>query len=124
MNDDLYREAILDHNDHPRNFGELAGANVSAQQQNASCGDEANVQLRVEDGIVRAVGFTGQGCAISQAATSMVTERLIDMHVEDVLAMGEEDITELLGVTMSPMRMKCALLGLQTIQRGLRKQAR
>ena len=121
--DDLYREHILDHYKHPRNYGELDDPKVSVEGQNPLCGDHLHLDVRVEDGTVAAIRFHGKGCAISQAATSMLTELVEGRPVEEVAALGREDIVEEVGIPLSPMRLKCALLGLGTLKVALNRAA-
>ena len=122
MNDDLYRENILDHNADPRHFGAIEDADVDEGKVNVSCGDEVRVQLKLDGDRVAEMHFTGRGCAISQASTSMLTEKIRGETIETILGWGPDDITAMLGVTLSPSRMRCALLGLETVKRGLEKR--
>lgn len=117
--DSLYRELILDHSKNPRNKGSLDPADFSYQDVNPLCGDEIRIDLRVEDDRVSDIKFSGRGCAISQAATSMLTEMVIGQPVEAVKEISKEDVLEELGVPIGPARMKCALLGLKVLKAGL-----
>lgn len=119
MGDSLYRELILDHSKNPRNKGTLDPSDYSYQDVNPLCGDEVRIDLRVEKDVVSDVKFSGRGCAISQAATSMLTEMIIGRPVEAVKAISKEDVLEELGVPIGPARMKCALLGLKVLKAGL-----
>jgi nitrogen fixation protein NifU and related proteins len=121
--DDLYREHILDHYKNPRNHGTLDDPKVSVEGQNPLCGDHLQLDVRVEDGRVAAIRFSGKGCAISQAATSMLTEMVEGKPVDEVAALGREDIVEEVGIPLSPMRLKCALLGLGTLKVALNRAA-
>lgn len=116
---DLYSEIILDYYKHPRNKGTLSDATNSATENNPLCGDSIHIDLKIENNIVKEIKFSGQGCAISQAAVSMLTEQLIGKSVQKVQALSNEEITEMLGIPISPGRMKCALLGLQTVKKAL-----
>lgn len=119
MTDGMYREQILDHSKYPRNRGTLDPADYSYQDVNPLCGDEIRMDLRVTDGMVSEVKFSGRGCAISQAAASMLTELVAGQPVEAVKAISKEDVLEELGVPIGPARMKCALLGLKVLKAGL-----
>ncbi|HEX8645764.1 MAG TPA: SUF system NifU family Fe-S cluster assembly protein [Thermoleophilaceae bacterium] len=115
--DALYREAILDHYKHPHNFGELDDADLEFEDNNPLCGDELKVQLKVgDDGRVETVRFSGQGCAISQASASMISDEIKGMSVEELRRLDKSAILELLGIDISATRMKCALLSLKVIK--------
>ena len=119
MSQDIYREAILDHSKHPRNKGTLEHPAFTFEDTNPLCGDEIRVDLHVEGDRVAAVRFSGRGCAISQAAASMLTEMVDGQPVEAVKALTKDDILEELGVPVSPARLKCALLGLKVMKAAL-----
>ncbi|HEY8238786.1 MAG TPA: SUF system NifU family Fe-S cluster assembly protein [Candidatus Limnocylindrales bacterium] len=117
--DDLYRDYILEHYRRPHNFGVLDGATISQEGANPLCGDRITMQLRVRGGVIDGVGFTGRGCAISQASASLLTDEIKGKPVDTVNAMGASDVIDLLGIEISPARMKCALLSLETLQGAL-----
>src|SRR5687767_671091 len=120
--DQLYRELILDHYKNPRNQGLLEEADAAAEGQNPLCGDEVTVSIRLGDGdIVEEVGFEGRGCAISQAATSMLTDLIKGRTAAEVAAMPKEELLEELGIPLTPVRLKCALLGLGVLKLALHK---
>lgn len=119
MGDSLYREIILDHSKNPRNKGTLDPNDFSYVDVNPLCGDEIRIDVRVENDIVSEIKFSGRGCAISQAAASMLTELALGRPVADVKAITKEDILDELGVPIGPARMKCALLGLKVLKAGL-----
>ena len=109
----LYREVILDHYKTPRNHGLLDPSDAVAEGQNPLCGDEVTVSVRFGDGdVIEDVGFEGRGCAISQAATSMLTDLVKGRTAEEVAAMPKEELLEEIGIPLTPVRLKCALLGL------------
>jgi len=115
--DALYREQILDHYKHPHNFGELEDAELEFEDLNPLCGDELRVQLRTDDeGRIEAVRFSGQGCAISQASASMVSDEVKGMTPEELLRLDKSFVLELLGIDISATRMKCALLSLKVLK--------
>jgi nitrogen fixation NifU-like protein len=115
--DDLYREQILEHYKRPHNFGRLEEADLEFEDSNPFCGDEQHVYLRLdESGRVAEVGFEGKGCAISTAATSMLTDELEGKTREELLALPKEFVLDLLGIDISATRMKCALLGLKVVK--------
>lgn len=119
MTDSIYREAILDHNRNPRNKGVLDPADFSYEDVNPLCGDEIRIDVRSDGEKVTAIRFSGRGCAISQAAASILTEMVEGQPLETVKAIGREDLLEELGVPISPARMKCAMLGLKVLKAGL-----
>jgi nitrogen fixation protein NifU and related proteins len=117
---DMYQENILDHYAHPHNKGRLDPADMRAKERNPLCGDEIEVFV-VLDGERRIadVKFEGQGCAISQAGISMLTDELKGKTLDELERMTAEDIKELVGVPLSPVRLKCAVLSLQTAHSAL-----
>ena len=115
--DDLYREQILEHYKHPQNFGALDDADLEFEDTNPLCGDELKVQLKVDaDGRVKDVRFAGQGCAISQASASMVSDEIKGMPVDDLVRLDKSFVLDLLGIDISATRMKCALLSLKVLK--------
>ena len=120
--DQLYRELILDHYKNPRNHGLLEPADAHAEGQNPLCGDEVAVSVRLGDGdLIEEVGFDGRGCAISQAATSMLTDLVKGRTAEDVAAMSKDELLDELGIPLTPVRLKCAILGLGVLKLALHK---
>jgi len=117
--DQLYREAILDHYKHPRHKGHLNEPDVHYHDTNPFCGDEITIELKVEIGIVVNAAFDGRGCAISQSSASMMMEEIIGMSVEDLKQWGKEDVLDLLGIEIGPVRLKCALLPLKALKAGV-----
>ncbi len=114
--DDLYREQILEHYKRPRHWGELPDPDAEAEDFNPLCGDELKVQLRIEDGKVADVAFSGHGCAISQAAASMASEEVVGMDVDELVRLEKDFVLDLLGIDISATRMKCALLSLKVLK--------
>jgi len=115
--DELYRDQILEHYKRPHNFGRLERFDLDAEDNNPFCGDEQHVFIRLDDdGRVAEVGFEGQGCAISTAATSLLTDEIVGMSREELVRLPKEQVLDLLGIEISATRMKCALLGLKVIK--------
>jgi nitrogen fixation protein NifU and related proteins len=114
--DDFYRDYILDHYRNPRNFGHLEGPNAAAEDLNPLCGDQIRMELALEHGVIKDVRFSGKGCAISQAAASMLTERVKGMKLADVAKLSKDAVLEDVGIGISPTRMKCAMLGLRVLK--------
>ena len=121
--DQVYREIILDHYKNPRGHGIIEDADASADGQNPLCGDEVSIYVSFgEDGeTIEEVRFSGRGCAISQAATSMLTEMVAGRRATEVAEMPREQLLEELGIPLTPVRLKCALLGLSTLKLALHK---
>ncbi len=120
MGSDMYRQQILDHYKNPRNYGELEDATFSHVGENPSCGDTIRVDVRLEDDgeTIDFVAFSGDGCAISQASASMLSQQLPGMTLDELEAMDRDDIVDMLGVDISPMRIKCAVLAEKVAQDG------
>jgi nitrogen fixation NifU-like protein len=122
VSDDLYRELILDHYKNPHNHGSLDPCDARAEGQNPLCGDEVAITIRFDGGDTLAdVRFEGRGCAISQAATSMLTDLVKGRGVADVAAMPKEELLDELGVPLNPARLKCAMLGLGVLKVALHR---
>src|SRR5919206_643672 len=115
--DALYREQILEHYKHPHNFGTLDDVDLEFEDNTPLCGDELRVQLKVDDDRrITDIRFSGQGCAISQASASMVSDEVKGMTVDELLRLDKSFILELLGIDISATRMKCALLSLKVLK--------
>lgn len=121
---DLYADQILDHYKHPRHAVPIVGATCEHEEINLSCGDKVRVQLSIEGDVVRNIGWHGEGCAISQAGMSLLSDKVIGLSVQDGLALRKEDVLALLGVPVSERRLKCALLSLIALQNALRIHAK
>ena len=120
--DQLYRELILDHYKNPRNHGLLDPADAQAEGQNPLCGDEVTVSVRFGQGeVIEDVGFEGRGCAISQAATSMLTDMVKGRTAHEVATMPKDELLEEIGIPLTPIRLKCALLGLGVLKVALHR---
>jgi nitrogen fixation NifU-like protein len=117
--DDLYREHILDHYGNPRNKGTIEDADLCCEWDNPVCGDTVRLYLRLSGGRVSDVRFDGEGCVISMASASMFTEEIQDKTLEELRALKDEDIFEMLGITLGPARANCGLLPLRVLEKGL-----
>ena len=119
--DDLYREHILDHYKHPRNHGHVDPADAQAEGQNPLCGDEVEITLAFDGDTISDVRFAGRGCAISQAATSMLTEMVKGKSAAEAAALGKDDLLEEMPIPLTPIRLKCAILGLGVLKVALHR---
>lgn len=116
MHEVIYRHNIIDHYRNPRNFGKLKRATHSAGHANVSCGDQVQFQAKVVKEKIIELGFTGEGCAVSIAATSMLSEFVKGRPLASVKKLGKKDIEKLLGIPISGARERCAMLGLEALQ--------
>jgi nitrogen fixation NifU-like protein len=115
--DELYRDQILEHYKRPHNFGAVEDPDLEFEDNNPFCGDEQRVTIRLDDSDrVAEVAFEGKGCAISTAATSLLTDELVGMSREELLRLPKDYVLELLGIDISATRMKCAMLGLKVVK--------
>lgn len=119
MSDAMYREQILDHYKHPHNKGRLPDADTTVKDSNPLCADEIEIFLKITDGKIADIKFDGQGCAISTAAASLLTDHVKGMTLDQVKTLTREDVFKLLGVPISAARTKCALLALKTIKSAI-----
>jgi nitrogen fixation protein NifU and related proteins len=122
---DMYQERILQHYRSPRNFGPLEGAQFSGEESNPLCGDHITMRLKLDPTSQRieAVKFEGDGCAISMASASMLTEALAGLSLEDAKRLARDDVLNRLGIPLSPARVKCALTGFVAFGRALHSEA-
>lgn len=114
---DMYREEILEHWRNPLNFGEMKGADLVVEQINPLCGDEFKFFFRIEKGIVNEVNFNGNGCAISVATSSMLSEHIKGKSVKAISKLVGQDILKMIGGSVAPARLKCAFLPLEVIRK-------
>ena len=117
--DDFYRENILDHYKNPRNHGHIDHPSAVAEGVNPLCGDELAIELKVEDGVVTDVRYNGRGCAISQAAASMLSDQIKGRPVAELTGVGKDDVLEELGIPLTPIRLKCAMLSVGVLKVAL-----
>lgn len=116
---ELYREHILDHYKNPRNFGILKSADIRQREFNPLCGDELEFNIKLNGNKIEDVRFKGRGCAISQASASILTEEIKGKTIEEVSRMKNEEIINLLGIPIGPVRYKCAILSVMTVKAGI-----
>ena len=121
--DDFYREVILDHYKNPRGHGVIEDADAEAEGQNPLCGDEVSIYVAFDDDgeTIDEVKFSGRGCAISQAATSMLTEMVQGRSATEIAALPKEELLEEIGIPLTPVRLKCAILGLGVLKVALHR---
>ena len=118
--DDLYREVIIDHYKNPIYRGELDPCDIRFEDENPLCGDHIRIDVRVsEDGRVSEAAFSGHGCAISQASADLLLESIIGKSLDEVKELGKQDVLDLLGIELGPVRLKCALLSLKVLKAGV-----
>jgi len=117
--DDLYRDYILEHYRRPHNFGVIDEPSATFEGSNPLCGDRITMQIRVRGGVLDQVAFTGRGCAISQASASLLTDEVKGKAIDTAATFRADDLLELLGIEISPARMKCAMLSLETLQKAV-----
>lgn len=117
----IYRENILEHFRHPQNYGQLAKPDYSFYDLNTLCGDELTIDLKFKNKILSDIKFRGRGCAISQAAASLLSEKIKGLTKKQILTLDHKDILKLLKVDLTPARLKCATLALNIIKNGLSK---
>jgi nitrogen fixation NifU-like protein len=116
---DMFREHILDHYQNPRCHGTLEDASLTYEDANPLCGDRIRMDLRITDGHIEKVRFSGHGCSISQAAASMLCEHVEGRSVEEIKQLSRQDVLDMLGIELGPVRLKCALLALKTLKAGV-----
>ena len=119
MQDPLYREIILEHWQNPQNFGVIKNADVDVTENNPLCGDEIRLTIQIEKGKIKNILFSGVGCAISQASASLFTEEIKKKSLVSIIKVTERHVLELLGIELTPARMKCALLVWKSMQKGI-----
>ena len=118
--DDLYREVIIDHYKNPIYRGELDPCDIRFEDENPLCGDHIRIDVRVnEDGRVSEAAFSGHGCAISQASADLLLESIIGKSLDEVKELGKQDVLDLIGIDLGPVRLKCALLSLKVLKAGV-----
>ncbi len=116
---DLYQQTLMDHYRYPRNRGTLDNADFKSGLYNPSCGDKVAMEGCVQERILTKAVFEGNGCVISQATASLLTEALVGKSIEDIVALDNQFLHTMLGTELGPIRFKCALLPLQALQEGI-----
>lgn len=121
---DLYQKQIIDHYKNPRNFGKLKGESISSHAENPSCGDSISMNVEFKDGVINNIKFEGEGCAISVASASMLTEKVKGMKITEIADLDFEFIQKMLGIKVNPARKKCAMLPLNVLKKIILKKLR
>lgn len=124
FDEEMYKEEILELYKHPLNKHALPEYTLAHEKANPLCGDRIVIYLQLKDEIIQDVSFEGNGCAISQAAASLLTEKMKRMTVADLIALSSEEMLGLLGIPISHLRQKCALLCLQAVKEGIAREAK
>lgn len=119
MNDQLYRDIILEHWKNPQNYGVVQNADLDVEQSNPYCGDRIRLTIKLADGKIKEISFNGEGCAISKASASLFTEEIKGKFLADLKTIESKDVLALLGIILTPTRTKCALLVFSTLNKGL-----
>jgi nitrogen fixation NifU-like protein len=118
--DDLYRELIIDRYKNPHFRGALEPNDISFEDDNPLCGDHIRIDLRVdENGVVSEVAFDGHGCAISQASADLLAESVLGKSLDYIKQVSKQDVLDMLGIELGPVRLKCALLSLKVLKAGV-----
>jgi len=117
--DELYREVLLDHYKNPHNKGVILRPNIHKEDSNPLCGDMVEIFIRLNEEKIENITFEGKGCVISQASASMLTDELKGKTLKDVQSMTREDLLDLIGLQLTPARIKCAMLPLTAIKKGI-----
>jgi nitrogen fixation NifU-like protein len=118
----LYSDILLDHFRHPRNYGSLPAPDISSENYNPLCGDRIRIELKLNGSMIEDVRFKGDGCAISTAAASLLTELILGAKLEEVAAITDERLISALESDIKPARIPCALLALEALRAGLRRR--
>jgi len=117
----MYKENILDHYKHPHNQGQIENADIKHTENNPLCGDVITINLKLNSNKVKDIKFVGRGCAISQSAMSMLTDEIKGKSLEDAKKISREDVVDMLGIEVGPVRTKCAVLGLVAVKNGIKE---
>jgi len=115
----LYQELLMDHYRHPRNRGTINNSDFTSVQHNPSCGDSVKFMGCIHKNKVTSLAFNGAGCVISQATASLLSEKTLNITVNDILVLDKDFVLRMIGMQLGPIRLKCALLPLQALQEGL-----
>ena len=115
----IYQAELLDHFKNPRNKEKLENADIITEEANPSCGDSVQLFIILDNNQIKKMTFLGKGCVISQAATSMLTNKIVGINLQDIINLNAKFITDLIGVTLGPNRLQCALLPLIALQKAV-----
>lgn len=115
----IYQEIILDHYHHPHNYGEVVKPDADVSVSNSSCGDTIHLTLKVKDSVISEIAFSALGCAISMASSSILTDHVKGMSVDKVQSISKDELLDLIGIELSPSRMRCALLPLEALSKAI-----
>jgi len=115
----IYMQNILDHYKNPHHKGEILNCKNKCHKKNQLCGDELTIYVDIKNGVLNNATFEGKGCAISQAATSILLDGVIGMKIENIIKISKNDIIDMLGIELGPTRLKCALLGLEALHNAI-----
>jgi len=115
----FYQKVLMDHYKNPRNKKSIENPNFSSGQDNPSCGDKVSIHGKIEDGVIKEIGFDGSGCVISMATASMLTEKCKGKTVKEVLELTKDDILKMIGLELGPNRLHCALMSLEALHKAL-----
>ena len=118
---DIYAKELLDHYKNPRNFGKLEDSNITSDEYNPSCGDRVQIFINIKNDKVKDISFVGEGCVISLATASILTDFVKNRYISEILSLNSTDILNLIKIELGPTRLKCALLPLYAIQNGIKK---
>lgn len=121
MTDNIYKDLILDHYQNPKNFGALFKPTIVHEEMNAFCGDKIRMELKIDSDKIAAVAFSGEGCVISVASASLLTEHIKGKRINEIKKITKENVSALLGIALSPTRLKCAWLSWEVLQIALNK---
>jgi nitrogen fixation NifU-like protein len=124
MDNEIYREFIIELFQNPHNFGKMDDPDKSAEVHNPTCGDRITLYLKIKNDVISDVSFSGQGCAISQASASLLTDAIKGRSLDEVQKLQKEDVLNLIRLDLSrnPTRMRCALLVLDALKKALREE--
>jgi len=117
--EEMYKEIILDYYRNPRNSGEISGADIKVHDSNPVCGDTITIYMKIDGKKIKEIKFRGSGCVISLASVSMMCEKLEGKMIEEAEKITKEDIVEMLSIQLSPVRLKCAILGMHIMKKGI-----
>jgi nitrogen fixation NifU-like protein len=115
----MYQEILIDHYKNPRNRAEVANPSFCSEQRNSSCGDEITCSAIIDNNHILLISFVGKGCVISQATGSILSEKVMNMSCVDILRLDKDDLLSMIGITLGPVRIQCALLSLIALHKGI-----